>query len=53
MKEQKVPPPNLVVVRQQIERLKQELEAWETLEQKLLAIEAGESPLGLARVREN
>jgi hypothetical protein len=53
MKEQKAPLPNLAVVRQQIERLKQELEAWEALEQKLLAIEAGEFALGLKGAFQN
>lgn len=46
MKEQKAPL-DLADVRQHIELLKQELAAYQTLEQSLMAIKIGEATLGL------
>lgn len=40
-------PPDLALVRQQIERLEQELAIWRATEQGLLAVKAGESSMGL------
>lgn len=40
-------PPDLALVRQQIERLTQELEIWKTAEQGLLAVKAGVAAMGL------
>ena len=53
MKEQKAPPPDLTSVRQQIERLEQELTAWKTLEQSLVAIKTGEAAMGLKGLFQN
>ena len=40
-------PPDLAFVRQQIERLEQELNVWKTTEQGLLAVKSGEAAMGL------
>jgi hypothetical protein len=53
MPDQPKSPPDLAFVRQQIERLTQELAVWKNTEQGLLAVKAGEAALGLKDLFQN